>query len=295
MSSKRDGIRTIIINRRYFLLGTGSAIASVFFASCSSNKNQSTSTPTNSAVPASQQTSTIKIGVWSVIAEDILKFIQKELATSQGLEIQIVKFSDWVQVNNALKSGEIDANYFQHRLFMEDSAKRLNLNLVMLNQTYLTPIGIYSKKIKSLSEIPNGATIAIQSDASNQDRTLKFLQSQKLVKLKDTSGNLFTVKDIVENSKNLQFKELEGPAIVRGLDDVVVGAFLGSLLIQAKQLDLRPIVQESTKDKRYALGLVTLQGKENDPKIQKLNQLIIDPKVKEFIKNTYQDAVVPVF
>jgi len=198
-------------------------------------------------------------------------------------------------VNNALKSGEIDANYFQHRLFMEDSAKRLNLNLVMLNQTYLTPIGIYSKKIKSLSEIPNGATIAIQSDASNQDRTLKFLQSQKLVKLKDTSGNLFTVKDIVENSKNLQFKELEGPAIVRGLDDVVVGAFLGSLLIQAKQLDLRPIVQESTNDKRYALGLVTLQGKENDPKIQKLNQLIIDPKVKEFIKNTYQNAVVPVF
>ncbi|MEH1922103.1 MetQ/NlpA family ABC transporter substrate-binding protein [Nostoc sp.] len=283
------------INRRYFILATTSAIASVLFASCSSSQNQSTSTPTSQNVSVSQQNNIIKVGVWSVIAEDILKFIQKELASSQGLEIQTVKFGDWVQVNNALKSGEIDANYFQHRLFMEDSAKRLNLNLVMLNQTYLTPIGIYSKKIKSLSEIPNGATIAIQSDASNQDRTLKFLQSQKLVKLKDTSGNLFSVKDIVENSKNLQFKELEGPAIVRGLDDVVVGAFLGSLLIQAKQLDLRPIVQESTNDKRYALGLVTLQGKENDPKIQKLNQLIIDPKVKEFIKNTYQNAVVPVF
>lgn len=295
MSSNRDGIRAIIINRRYFILGTGSAIASVFFASCSSNKNQSTSTPTSQNVSTSQQTSTIKIGVWSVIAEDILKFIQKELATSQGLEIQIVKFSDWVQVNNALKSGEIDANYFQHRLFMEDSAKRLNLNLVMLNQTYLTPLGIYSKKIKSLDKIPNGATIAIQSDASNKDRTLKFLQANNLVKLKDTSGNLATVKDIAENPKNLQFKELEGPAIVRGLDDVDLGAFLGSLRIQAKQLDLRPIIQESTNDKRYALGLVTLQGKENDPRIQKLNQMIIDPKVKEFINSTYKDAVLPVF
>ncbi|BAZ02545.1 putative lipoprotein [Tolypothrix tenuis PCC 7101] len=295
MSSNRDGIRAIIINRRYFLLGSGSAIASVFFASCSSNKNQSTSTPTSQNVSNSQQSSTIKIGVWSVIAEDILKFIQKELATSQGLEIQIVKFSDWVQVNNALKSGEIDANYFQHRLFMEDSAKRLNLNLVMLNQTYLTPLGIYSKKIKSLDKIPNGATIAIQSDASNKDRTLKFLQANNLVKLKDTSGNLATVKDIAENPKNLQFKELDGPAIVRGLDDVDLGAFLGSLRIQAKQLDLRPIIQESTNDKRYALGLVTLQGKENDPRIQKLNQMIIDPKVKEFINSTYQDAVLPVF
>ncbi|QIR41230.1 NLPA lipoprotein [Tolypothrix sp. PCC 7910] len=283
------------MNRRYFLLGTGSAIFSVLFASCSSNQNQSTSTPTSQNVSTSQQTSTIKIGVWSVIAEDILKFIQKELATSQGLEIQIVKFSDWVQVNNALKSGEIDANYFQHRLFMEDSAKRLNLNLVMLNQTYLTPLGIYSKKIKSLDKIPNGATIAIQSDASNKDRTLKFLQANNLVKLKDTSGNLATVKDIAENPKNLQFKELDGPAIVRGLDDVDLGTFLGSLRIQSKQLDLRPIVQESTNDKRYALGLVTLQGKENDPRIQKLNQMIIDPKVKEFINSTYKDAVLPVF
>ena len=198
-------------------------------------------------------------------------------------------------MNNALKSGEIDANYFQHRLFMEDSAKRLKLNLVMLNQTYLTPIGIYSKKFKSLNEVPNGATTAIQNDASNQDRTLKFLQAQKLIKLKDTSGNLFTVKDIVENPKNLQFKELEGPVIVRGLDDVDLGAFLGSLLIQAKQLDLRPLAQETTTDKRYALGLVTLQGKENDPRIQKLNQLIVNPKVKNFIKSTYKNAVVAVF
>jgi D-methionine transport system substrate-binding protein len=295
MNIKRNSITLNGVNRRYFILATSSAIASIVVASCTSSQNSSSSTLTSQNVSTSYQTSTIKIGVWSVIAEDILKFIQKDLASSQGLDIQIVKFSDWVQVNNALKSGEIDANYFQHRLFMEDSAKRLKLNLVMLNQTYLTPLGIYSKKIKSLDKIPNSATIAIQSDASNQDRTLRFLQAQKLIKLKDTSENLFTVKDIVENPKNLQFKELEGPAIVRGLDDVDLGAFLGSLLIQAKQLDLRPLVQETTTDKRYALGLVTLQGKENDPKIQKLNQLIVNPKVKDFIKSTYKNAVVAVF
>ena len=295
MNRKRNSIILNSVNRHYFILVTSSAIASIVVASCTSNQNSLSSTPTSQNVSALQQTSTIKIGVWSVITEDILKFIQKDLASSQGLDIQIIKFSDWVQVNNALKSGEIDANYFQHRLFMEDSAKRLKLNLVMLNQTYLTPIGIYSKKFKSLNEVPNGATTAIQNDASNQDRTLKFLQAQKLIKLKDTSGNLFTVKDIVENPKNLQFKELEGPVIVRGLDDVDLGAFLGSLLIQAKQLDLRPLAQETTTDKRYALGLVTLQGKENDLRIQKLNQLIVNPKVKDFIKSTYKNAVVAVF
>ncbi|WP_298905097.1 MetQ/NlpA family ABC transporter substrate-binding protein [uncultured Nostoc sp.] len=295
MNRKRNSIILNGVNRRYFILVTSSAIASIVVASCTSSQNSSSSTPTSQNVSALQQTSTIKIGVWSIIAEDILKFIQKDLASSQGLDIQIIKFSDWVQVNNALKSGEIDANYFQHRLFMEDSAKRLKLNLVMLNQTYLTPVGIYSKKFKSLNEVPNGATTAIQNDASNQDRTLKFLQAKKLIKLKETSENLFTVKDIVENPKNLQFKELKGPVIVRGLDDVDLGAFLGSLLIQAKQLDLRPLAQETTTDKRYALGLVTLQGKENDPRIQKLNQLIVNPKVKDFIKNTYKNAVLAVF
>ncbi|MBD2471402.1 NLPA lipoprotein [Nostoc sp. FACHB-145] len=284
------------MNRRYFLLGTGTAIASFLFASCTSSQNQSTSTLTSQNVSASQQTSKIKVGVWSVIAEDILKFVQKELASSQGLEIEIVTLSDWVSVNTALKSGEIDANYFQHKLFMEDSAKRLNLDLVMLNQSYITLYGFYSKRLKqkSLKEIPTGATIAIPNDVSNRDRTLKLLQTNCLIKLKEKSGELLTVKDISENPKNLKIQELESPALVRALDDIDLAVMSSSIPIQAK-LDLQPIAREQTNDKRLAVELVTLRGKENDPNIQKLNQLLINPKVKDFINTKYKGSLFPVF
>ncbi|MBN3960888.1 MAG: NLPA lipoprotein [Nostoc sp. NMS8] len=284
------------MNRRYFILGTGSAIASVLFASCTSSQNQSTGTPTIQNVSVLQKTGKVKVGVWSVIAEDILKFIQKDLASSQGLEIQIVQLSDWVQVNTALKSGEIDANYFQHQLFMEDSSKRLNLDLVMLNRSYITLYGFYSKRLKqkSLSEIPAGATIAIPNDVSNRDRTLKLLQTNGLIKLKEKSGELLTVKDISDNPKSLKIQELESPALVRALDDIDLAVMSSSIPIQAK-LDLQPIVREHTNDQRLAVGLVTLRGKENDPNIQKLNQLLINPKVKDFINTTYKGSLFPVF
>ncbi|BAZ02540.1 putative lipoprotein [Tolypothrix tenuis PCC 7101] len=286
------------INRRYFLLGTGSAIASTLFASCSSNQNSSTSQSTNQPVSQSTKTAQLKVGSRNTVSEDILKFIQKEIAPSQNLDFQIVTIGDSVKINDALKNGEIDANLFQHELFMKQAAKRLNADFVMLNRSYTTVYALYSKrlKIKSVNEIPVGATIGISNDDSNQDRALKFLKHLDLINLKEKSGDYYTVQDVIAHPKKLQIKELDNYAIGRGLDDLDLGIAYSSLLLQAK-ISLTPIVLDEIgmADKKYATGLATVQSKSNDANIQKLNQLVIDPKLKDFINANYKGTIVPSF
>lgn len=282
--------------RRHFLIAT----ATLLIASCANQAanqtaNTAASSPSATTAATSGARETVKVGVWAVTSEDVLKYVKDNLAPQAGLDIQIVKFNDWIQPNTALKDGEIDANYFQHRPFMTNAAKELNLNLVMLSPGILTPMGIYSRKYKSVAEVPNNATVAIYKDASNGDRCLRILANAGLLKLKDSVGEgLASLKDVAENPKNLQFKQLDGPTIVRGIDDVDLGVFSAGLRLQAK-LDLPPLFEESASEQRYAVGLVTLQGKENDPKLQKLNQLITDPKIKDFLKEKYKGTVVAVF
>ncbi len=266
------------MKRRFLIVAAGSLATVILFSNCANqNRNFSSNHTANSAeniAQTSQPKQIIKVGVWAVIAEDILQYVKDNLAAKEGLDIRIVKFNDWIQPNTALRDGEIDANYFQHTPFMKNAAKQLNLNLVMLNPGFLTPLGIYSKRFKSLSEIPQKATIAIYKDRSNGDRCLRLLADQGLIKLKDNPENsLLTVEDIVANPKNLQFQELDGPAIVRSLDDVDLAVFSAGLRLQAN-LQLQPLAQETITQKRYAVGLVTLQEKQNDPKIQKLNKLL---------------------
>ncbi|MCC5636953.1 NLPA lipoprotein [Nostoc sp. CHAB 5844] len=282
------------LSRRYFLLTTESAIASVLFASCTPTQNS----PTSQLVSQSTKTAPLKVGSRNTTTEDVLKFIQKEIAPSHGLDFQIVTIADSVKINDALKNGEIDANFFQHQPFMKQAAKRLNADFVMLNRSYTTITGLYSKrlKIKSINEILTGATIAISNDDSNQDRALKFLKHIDLINLKDKSGEYYSVKDVIKHPKNLQIQELDNYAIVRALDDVDLAVTSASFLVQAK-VSLDPIVLDEVgmANKNYAVGLATVQSKANDPNIQKLNQLVIDPKLKDYINNYRQGTISPAF
>lgn len=285
-------------NRRFFLTSASSFGVSLILASCNQYRSQVPINPTTNVAESTerspQQKETVKVGVWAVISEDILKFVKDNLAADAGLDLQIVKFNDWIQPNTALRDGEIDANYFQHNPFMKTAAKELNLNLVMLSQGFLTPMGIYSRRFKSLDEIPANATIAIYNDASNGDRCLRLLATHGLIQFKDNLGDLADVKDIAKNTKNLRFKQLEGPSVVRSLDDVDLAVFSSGLRLQAG-LQIQPLVQETVAEKRYAVGLVTLKDKEKEPKIQKLNQLVTDSRVKDFIDRKYQGGVLAVF
>ncbi|BAY34543.1 putative lipoprotein [Nostoc carneum NIES-2107] len=302
MRSKYQGINFTGINRRYFLLGTGSTLLSVLFASCSSNKNSSNSQPSGQAVSQSTtqpaKTALLKVGSRNTTTEDVLKYIKKEIAPSQGFDFEIVTIADSVKINDALKGGEIDANFFQHEPFMKQAAKRLSADFVMLNRSYTTITGLYSKrlKIKSVNEVPVGATIAISNDDSNQDRALKFLKHINLINLKEKSSEYFSVKDVVDHPKKLQIKELDNYAIVRALDDLDLAVTSASFLVQAK-VDLEPIILDEVgmANKNYAVGLATVQSKLNDPNIQKLNQLVVDPKLKEYINNYLKGTIAPAF
>ncbi|MCC5668052.1 NLPA lipoprotein [Nostoc sp. CHAB 5784] len=281
-------------NRRYFILTAGSAIASILFTSCTPTQNS----PTSQLVSQSSKTAPLKVGSRNTTTEDVLKFIQKEIAPSQGFDFQIVTIADSVKINDALKNGEIDANFFQHQPFMKQAAKRLNADFVMLNRSYTTVTGLYSKrlKIKSVNEIPTGATIAISNDDSNQDRALKFLKHIDLINLKEKPGEYYNLKDVIKHPKNLQIQELDNYAIVRALDDVDLAVTTASFLVQAK-VSLDPIVLDEIgmANKNYAVGLATVQSKANDPNIQKLNQLVIDPKLKDYINNYHKGTISPAF
>ncbi|MHC5733372.1 MetQ/NlpA family ABC transporter substrate-binding protein [Nostoc sp.] len=302
MNRKRNSITLNGVNRRYFILATSSAFASILFTSCTPSQNSSTSQSASQVTsqPVSQSTKTalLKVGSRNNVSEDILKFLQKEIAPSQGFNFEIVTIADSVKINDALKNKEIDVNLFQHELFMKQAAKRLNANFVMLNRSYTTVFALYSKrlKIKSVDEIPVGATIGISNDDSNQDRALKFLKHLGLINLKEKSGEYFTVQDVIAHPKKLQIKELDNYALARGLDDLDLAVAYSSFLLQAK-INLNPIALDDIgiADKKYATGLATLPEKVNDPNIQKLNKLIVDPKLKDFINTKYKGTVVPSF
>ncbi|MEH2112107.1 MetQ/NlpA family ABC transporter substrate-binding protein [Nostoc sp.] len=278
-------IRSKAINRRYFILGTGSAIASTLIASCTQNQN------------SSQQLSTVKVGITQIVPEDILKYVQKELAPSQNLKVDLIKFSDGILANNALKSGEIDAYLGQHQAFMENIAKRLNLDLVIHPRIFSYIFALYSKrlKIKSADELPQGALVGIANDPINQDRGLRLLRVAGLIKLRDNSGDLFTIKDIIENPKNLKIQGADGGSLPRALDDLDVVSIYATALANAR-IKLDPILIDPTNlERKYTAGLTTLRSKENDPNIKKLDQLVVHPKVKDFIANTYQGTIAPAF
>ncbi|QIR35943.1 hypothetical protein HCG51_03665 [Tolypothrix sp. PCC 7910] len=288
------------IKRRFFVIATASFIATV--TSCSSPQNNgTTTTATNpTATTAANTVATgakekIKVGVSPVPAGEILEFVKKNLAPEAGLDIEIVTFNDPVQNNTALKDGQIDANYFQHIPYMEDYGKRKNLQMYAFTpQIHLNPVGIFSKKYKSLAEVPNKALVTIPDDISNAHRALKVLEEAKLIKLKPNAQPA-SPKDIIENPKNLQIKEIPGAQAIPTLPDVDLAGITGNWVVQSgMKTDKDALALESAQNPLYAVTVTTLAGKENDPRIQKLHKLLRDDKVKQFIREKYQGAVLPI-
>ena len=163
-----------------------------------------------------------------------------------------------------------------------------------MNTVYLNTLGLFCKKLKSVSEIPQNATVTIANDVINNDRGLRLLATNGLIKLKENPKQFVTQRDIAANPKNLQIKEVEGVQVVRAINDV---DFIVSSAQTVALAGIEPnsMGEETAKDKKYALALVTLQGRENEPKIQKLNKLLVYPNVKDFINKEYKGRIIPVF
>jgi D-methionine transport system substrate-binding protein len=213
---------------------------------------------------------TVKVGVLpNVYAQSIEALIPE--AKAQGLDIQIVEFSDWTTPNLALQSGDIDVNYFQHKPFLDNASKQGGYDFGVAGLGILSNIGLYSLKHKDFLSIPGGGSVAVANDPVNQGRGLLLLQKAGLIKLKDGVGFKATLDDVVENPKNLKFSEVEGPQLVRVTPDVDLAMGYPNFIAVSKAFDAGSgLLYSGVEDKRFAIAFVAQKKKIDDPAIKKL-------------------------
>jgi len=245
------------------------------------------------AAQGAAQTS-LKVGATAVPHAEILNVIKADLA-AQGIRLDIVEFSDYVTPNIALAEKQLDANFFQHLPYLESFASARKLDLESAVAVHVEPLGLYSKKYKKVSDFPAGAMIAIPNDPTNEGRALIFLQSKGLIKLRANAGLEATTRDIAENPKKFQFKEIEAPQLPRTLLDVAGAIINGNYALQAGFNPVKDSLFLEGGDSPYANILVVRKGETKDPRIVALSKSLTSQKVKDFILKTYGGGVVPAF
>ncbi|MBR2569452.1 MAG: MetQ/NlpA family ABC transporter substrate-binding protein [Paenibacillus sp.] len=241
-----------------------------------------------------QATTKLVVGATAVPHAEILKHIEPALK-EQGIELEIKEFTDYVQPNVQLDEKQLDANFFQHKPYLDEHVAKAGLKLVSVGNIHVEPFGAYSQKLKSIDELQDGATIAIPNDPTNGGRALLLIEKQGLIKLKEGAGLTATLRDIVENPKNLQFKELEAAMLPRVLGEVDFALINTNYALQA---DLNPTADAlfiEDKDSPYANILVTREDNQNDDAIQKLLKALQSDDVKQFIDEKYKGAIVAAF
>ena len=244
--------------------------------------------------PAADKKVVLKVGATPVPHAEILKVIQPILA-KDGVELKIVEFTDYVRPNVALAEKELDANFFQHLPYLQQFAADRKLDLVSLIAVHIEPMGVYSKNIKSVNEVPNGGIVAIPNDPTNGGRALSILAQAGLIKMKDGVGVKGTVKDVTDNPKKLVFKELEAPQLPRSLDDVALAVINSNYALEAKLNPTKDALFIEKKESPYANILAIRKGDEKRPELVKLAKALTSPDVKKFIDDKYKGAVVPAF
>ncbi|MBZ4646885.1 MAG: D-methionine transport system substrate-binding protein [Petroclostridium sp.] len=263
----------------------------IVLAGCSATDSNVDSTNANKA---EEKTTKLVVGATPVPHAEILNFV-KPILKEKGIELEIKEFTDYTTPNIALNDKQLDANFFQHIPYMDDFAKEKNIKLVAAAKVHVEPMGVYSNKIKSIGELKNDASIAIPNDATNEGRALLLLQKQGLIKLKDEKNLTQTPKDIIENPKNLKFKELEAAQLPRVLQDVDIAVINTNYALEAKLNPTKDALFIEDKDSPYANILAVRPDNEKDPKIMELVKILNSDDVKKFINEKYSGAIVPAF
>ncbi|MCC2666211.1 MAG: metQ [Gammaproteobacteria bacterium] len=212
----------------------------------------------------------IKMGTIAGPETDIMK-VAKAVAKKQfGLDIQIVEFTDYLEPNAALNDGSIDANLFQHQPYLDQQTKDRHYNFVVIGKTFIYPMGVYSAKIKSLQEIPEGSVVAIPNDPSNEGRALLLLQKAKLIQLKKDVDHYVMPENIIANPKKLVFKELDAAQIARSLPDVTIGVINTNYAIPAGLTPTKDALFLEGKDSLYANIIVVRPEEAKELKMKQL-------------------------
>ena len=239
------------------------------------------------------QSSTTKIVVGATPEPHaaLLSLVVDDLS-AQGITLEVKEFTDYVTPNDAVEYGEIDANYFQHIPYLESFNTEHGYHLVNAGGIHVEPIALYSSKYSSLSDIPNGAVIAIPNDPTNEGRALLLLQSAGLIKLKDNAGLEAIPLDIVENPKNLKFSEIEAATLPRILSDVDAAVINGNYAIPAGLVATRDGLFVEGADSPYVNVIAVKAGNENNPAVKALVEALKSDEVKAYVAEHYKNGEV---
>ena len=262
------------------------------------NADTSSDADTNGDAAANGETITLTVGATPNPHAEILAQVKDDLA-AEGIDLVVKEYSDYVVPNTAVEEGDLDANYFQHTPYMEKFNEENGTHLVSVGKIHYEPMGIYPGLTKTLEELPDGATIAVPNDATNEARALQLLAAQGLIELKEDAGLNATPNDITSNPKNLQFKELEAAMLPQTASEVDLSVINSNFAMEGGMNPATDALASEDADSEAAQTFANIiavkEGHENDPAIQALVKALQSDKVKEYIEKNYSGAVVAVF
>ncbi len=268
-----------------------SGVLAFSLVSCGGSANDTTATTSDSGTTGESTTLTVAATV--VPHAELLNLVKEDLK-AEGIELVVQEFSDYTLLNPALTSGDVDANFFQHQPFLDSFVADSGEKLVGVGNIHVEPMRGYSDKLTSIDELADGATIALPNDATNEGRALLLLQSNGLITLNEEAGIIATPKDIIDNPKNLQFTELDSYLLPRSLGDCDI-AIISTNVAMESGLDINKSIIVEGADSPYAnIIAVRAEDKDNEA-IKKLVAALQTDKVKTYIEENYDGAVVPAF
>ena len=233
------------------------------------------------------------IGSTPVPYAEILEFA-KPLFAKKGYELKIVEFTDYAVPNKALNEGKLDANLFQHKPYLDEFNKSNGTDLLSMQSVVLVPMGVYSRNVKDIKDLQNGALVSIPNDPSNEDRAFELLQKANLLEFKQTKG-FKTPKDITKNPKNLKFKELKAAQLPRSLDDVDISIINTNYALDYGLNPAKDAIFLEKKDSPYA-NFVVVRGEDKDSiKTKVIDEALRTKELREFILKKYDGSVIPTF
>ncbi|HET8726485.1 MAG TPA: MetQ/NlpA family ABC transporter substrate-binding protein [Alphaproteobacteria bacterium] len=235
---------------------------------------------------------TISVGVSAGPHAEIMEVV-KGIAAEDGLDIEIIEFTDYVVPNQALSYGDIEANSFQHQPYLDNQVKDRGFDLVSIAKTVVFPMGFYSQRHGSLDELPDGATVAIQNDPTNGGRALLLLESEGLIEVDDAAGLTAGVLDITENPKGLEFLELDAAQLPRAVADVDAAAVNTNYAVEAGLDPKEDAIAQESADSPYT-NVIAVRAEDADaPWAKALVEAYHTDAVKAFVEERFGGAVVP--
>ncbi|MBE6473795.1 MAG: ABC transporter substrate-binding protein [Coriobacteriaceae bacterium] len=292
----------VVIAALVAVIGAVLAFGLVGCGGGSSSASASAAASGSASQSSASDSKTITVAAVPTPHAEVLNDVVAPLLKAEGYELVVKEFSDYVLPNTVTEEGEADANYFQHKPYLDDFNKEQGTHLVSVTAVHYEPFGLYAgkdKSLKSLDALADGASVAVPNDPTNEARALLLLEQAGLIKLADGSKITATKADIVENPKNLNIIELEAAQTAHSLADVDIAAINSNYALEAGlNVSKDAIVTESADSEAaqtYANLLVVKKGNENSDAIKALAKALNSSEVRDYINKTYEGAVLPIF